>query len=93
MLALKAYFEERNITVIVLDDRTNPFGEIQPESLVGGNIVMDRTVPGYGVTRRRLQVTKVRGAIFQEGYHDYSIETGCLRVYPRLIAADHAVVG
>ena len=66
MLALKAYFEQRDITVMVLDDRTNPFGEIQPESLVGGNIIMDRTVPGYGVTRRRMQVTKVRGAIFHD---------------------------
>ncbi len=90
MLALKDYFAERGITVLLLDDRTSPLGEIQPESLVGGNIVMDRTTPGYGATRRRIQVTKVRGAQFREGYHDYDIETGSVRIYPRLVASEHS---
>jgi hypothetical protein len=60
LLSLKHYFEEQKITVLLLDDRTNPLGHIQPESLVGGNIVMERYLPGYGGARRRLNVTKVR---------------------------------
>jgi circadian clock protein KaiC len=32
---------------------------------------------------------KIRGVRFQEGYHDYEIVQGGVRVYPRLIAAEH----
>lgn len=89
MLSLKAYFEDRGITVLLLDDQTSPLGEIQPESLVGGNIIMERYVPGYGGARRRLYVTKVRGATFRDGYHDYEIQQGGIVVHPRLVAAEH----
>ena len=89
MLALKAFFEDRGITVLLLDDQTSPFGDIQPESLVGGNIVMERFIPGYGGARRRLNVTKVRGATFRDGYHDYEIVSGGVVVHPRLIASEH----
>src|SRR5262245_35527633 len=37
LLALKEFLAERHATVLLLDDRSSPFGEIQPESLVGGN--------------------------------------------------------
>ncbi|HKQ38081.1 MAG TPA: ATPase domain-containing protein, partial [Verrucomicrobiae bacterium] len=90
MLSLKAYFEEKGITVLCLDDRTFQMGEIQPESLVGGNIILERYLPEYGRARRRLFVTKVRGAEFREGYHDYEIANGRgMVVHPRLVAADH----
>jgi circadian clock protein KaiC len=36
-----------------------------------------------------LRVLKMRGVKFQEGYHDYAILTGGLRIFPRLIAAEH----
>ncbi len=88
MLALKSFFEDRGITVLLLDDRTSPMGEIQPESLVGGNLIMERTLPGYGGVRRRIHVTKVRGAVFFDGYHDYEIKDGGIVVYPRLMAAE-----
>ncbi len=89
LLALKQIFAERHTTVLLLDDRTNPLGEIQPESLVGGNIVMEKYLPGYGGARRRLHVSKVRGANFRDGYHDYEIVQGGVVVHPRLIAAEH----
>ncbi|MBC7983260.1 MAG: circadian clock protein KaiC, partial [Candidatus Obscuribacterales bacterium] len=37
LLALKQFFEERNITVLVLDDRTSKLGQLDPETIVGGN--------------------------------------------------------
>ncbi len=89
MLALKAYFEDKGITVLLLDDQTSPLGDIQPESLVGGNIIMERYLPGYGGARRRLYVTKVRGSVFRDGYHDYEIQQGGLIIHPRLVAAEH----
>ncbi len=89
LLALKAYFYDRGITVLMLDDRTFQMGEIQPESLVGGNLVLERYLPEYGRSRRRLFVTKVRGSHFREGYHDYEILSGGIKVHPRLVAAEH----
>ena len=89
LLSMKEFFAERKVTVLLLDDRSSPFGEIQPESLVGGNIVFDRFLPAYGRARRRMFVSKVRGSGFREGYHDYEIVEDGVRVHPRLVAAEH----
>src|SRR4030095_5651382 len=50
---------------------------------------MEHPPPDYGISRRRLRVLKLRGIKFREGYHDYMIETGGLRIFPRLVAAEH----
>jgi circadian clock protein KaiC len=89
LLALKEFFAERQATVLLLDDRSSAFGDVQPESLVGGNIVLERILPQYGRARRRLYTTKVRGSDFREGYHDYEIAQGGVVVHPRLVAAEH----
>lgn len=89
LLALKAYFEEHKITVLVLDDRTSAAHHLDPESLVGGNILMETYLPGYGGARRRIHITKVRGAAFVDGYHDYEIGEEGVLVHPRLVAAKH----
>jgi circadian clock protein KaiC len=39
--------------------------------------------------QRRLQVLKMRGKPFRSGFHDYTIVRGGLRVFPRLVAAEH----
>jgi KaiC len=36
-----------------------------------------------------LNVIKLRGAQFRDGYHDYDILRGGLRVFPRLVAGEH----
>lgn len=89
LLALKEFFVERGTTVLLLDDRSSSFGEVHPESLVGGNLILERTLPQYGRARRRLYVTKVRGAHFHEGYHDYEIVEGGVIVHPRLVAGEY----
>lgn len=89
LLALKEFFAERHATVLLLDDRSSAFGSVQPESLVGGNIVLERYLPTYGRARRRMYATKVRGANFREGYHDYEIIQGGVVIHPRLVAAEH----
>jgi circadian clock protein KaiC len=89
LLSLKEFFAASGATVVLLDDRTATFEHVQPESLVGGNIVLERFLPAYGRARRRLHVTKVRGANFNEGYHDYEIVPGGVIVHPRLVAGEH----
>lgn len=92
LISLKDYFATRGITVLLLDDRSSTMEGFQPESLMGGNIVLERYLPTYGRARRRLYVTKVRGSYFREGYHDYEIVTGGLVIHPRLVAGEHHAV-
>ncbi|MDP9171675.1 MAG: AAA family ATPase [Acidobacteriota bacterium] len=89
VLALKHYFANRDCTVLLLDDRSNENGTIELQSLAHGVIRMERLPREIGSIRRRLQVTKLRGSRFREGFHDYTIRTGGLTVFPRLIAAEH----
>lgn len=89
LLALKQYFDQRGITVLLLDDRTQPLDGIGPESLVGSNLMFERTLPVYGGMRRRLVVTKVRGESFRHGFHEYEIVPGGIVVHPRVVASGH----
>jgi circadian clock protein KaiC len=89
LLALKAYFEEHEMTVLLLDDRSSALNELDPESIVGGSIVMETHLPGYGGARRRMHITKVRGSDFLDGYHDYEVGVNGVLVHPRLVASRH----
>jgi circadian clock protein KaiC len=76
---------------LLLDDRTSANKERQLHSVVNGVISLERLPREYGKMRRRLEVSKMRGAKFIEGFHDYAIETGGVRVFPRLVTAAHDV--
>ena len=89
LLSMKSFFESRHMTVLLLDDCTSLDGHLDPESLAGGNIVLEKYLPGYGGARRRLHVTKVRSAEFMDGYHDYDITREGVVVHPRLVASEH----
>ena len=84
ILALKHYFAARDCTVLLLDDKTAPEGDLQLQSLAHGVIALEHVAQDYGSERRRLQVLKLRGLRFRGGYHDFRICTGGLAVYPRL---------
>lgn len=89
ILGLKRYFSGRNCTVLLLDDRTAEGHDLQLQSIAHGVVMMQSLEREFGVKRRRLEVRKLRGSRFREGYHDYTIETGGVVVFPRLIAAEH----
>jgi circadian clock protein KaiC len=89
ILALKQFFAGRKVTVLFLDDRTAEVNDLQLQSVPHGVIELERYTPLYGAARRRLQLVKVRGLNFRDGYHDFSIITGGIVVYPRLVAAEH----
>src|SRR5437763_1342927 len=72
-----------------LDDRTSEVTDLQLQSIAHGVLSLERRSPEYGVMQRRLQVLKMRGKPFRAGYHDYAIARGGLRVFPRLVAAEH----
>ena len=39
--------------------------------------------------RRRVRIIKYRARKFRGGFHDFTIRTGGLEVYPRLVSAEH----
>ena len=84
ILALKQFFAGRRCTVLLLDDKTAPEGDLQLHSLAHGVIQLEHIALEYGAERRRLQVRKLRGRRFRGGYHDFRIRTGGLAVYPRI---------
>jgi circadian clock protein KaiC len=89
ILALKQYFASHKSTVLLLDDKVSDGRELQVQSIAHGVISLEHLAVEYGAERRRLRVIKLRGSRFSGGYHDFNIETGGIRVFPRLIAADH----
>ena len=88
ILALKQFFARRQCTVLLLDDKTAPEGDLQLHSLAHGVIMLQHVAQEYGAERRRLQVTKLRGLRFQGGFHDFRIRTGGIAVFPRLRLPD-----
>lgn len=90
LLALKHFFAGRDTTVLLLDDRTGEGSDMQLQSIVHGVIRLEKIQRSYGVTRRRVEIIKLRGSEYREGYHDYTIFHGGLRIFPRLVATEHA---
>ncbi|MBV9511040.1 MAG: AAA family ATPase, partial [Caulobacteraceae bacterium] len=89
VLALKHFFSERQCTVILLDDLTAQQDDLQLHSIAHGVVLLEQQAIDYGAERRRVRIVKMRGIRFRGGFHDFTIETGGLRIFPRLIAAEH----
>ncbi len=89
ILAIKQFFASRGATVLLLDDLTADDSDRTAHSLVHGVIRLEHLTPAYGAERRRLRVAKYRGQSFRGGYHDFTIRTGGLYVFPRLVALEH----
>jgi circadian clock protein KaiC len=90
ILALKRHFAGRHSTVLLLDDRTAEGAhDLQLESIAHGVINVQSLERDFGIKRRRIEIRKLRGSRFREGFHDYCIHTGGAVVYPRLIASEH----
>lgn len=78
-----------NCTVLLLDDRSSRQSDLELHSIVHGVVLLDKVHREYGKTRRRVEVSKLRGSAFREGYHDYIIRTGGMLMFPRLVASEH----
>jgi circadian clock protein KaiC len=89
ILMLKQYFAGCECTVLLIDDVLEKQSDLHLQSIAHGVVELDRLGQEYGAFRRRLSVTKLRGSRFRDGYHDYTIATGGLRIFPRLVAAEH----
>jgi circadian clock protein KaiC len=89
ILALKHYFSHHDSTVVMLDDLTTDTFDKTVHSVAHGVIRLEELAPEYGAERRRLRVIKYRGQRYRGGYHDFVIDTGGVRAFPRLVSSEH----
>ena len=89
ILSLKQFFEGRDCTTLLLDERFGAQTENQVQTIAHGVLCMEVLSRSYGITRRRLEVKKIRASSFREGYHDYVIVKGGVVVFPRLVSGEH----
>ncbi len=89
ILTIKHFFAKLGTTVVLLDDLTAEASDKTVHSIAHGVLRLEQQAPAYGAERRRLRVVKYRGQRYRGGYHDFTIATGGLQVFPRLIAAEH----
>jgi circadian clock protein KaiC len=89
VLALKHYFAKHSATVLLLDDLTTEMLDKTVHSVAHGVIRLEEMAPEYGAERRRVRVIKYRGRKVRGGFHDFTIRTGGLEVYPRLVSSEH----
>jgi circadian clock protein KaiC len=74
--------------VILLDDRSSAYSDLQLHSIAHGVITLEQYLNTYGPERRRMRVIKMRGIAFRGGEHDCALLTGGLQVFPRLVTSE-----
>lgn len=89
ILSIKHYFAQFNTTVMLLDDLTADVADKTVHSVAHGVLRLEELAPAYGAERRRVRIVKYRGVKFRGGYHDSTITTGGLNVFPRLVASEY----
>ncbi|HEY0413829.1 MAG TPA: ATPase domain-containing protein [Allosphingosinicella sp.] len=91
ILALKHYFARSGATVLMLDDLSSEANDRTMHSVAHGVVRLEQLSLEYGSERRRMRVVKYRGQRYRGGFHDFVIDTGGIRVFPRLISAEHRI--
>lgn len=86
---MRDFMAARSITTIMLDEAATTEKDLRSQTLADGIIELEQIDSSYGADRRRLRVRKLRGCKYLSGAHDFSIITGGLVVYPRLVAQSH----
>ena len=91
ILLFKQFFSERKATVLCLDEVITNQRDLHIESIAHGVISLYRSTPDYGVSRRILNVQKLRGSKFRDRNHDMIIRTGGMVAFPRPVASEHNI--
>jgi circadian clock protein KaiC len=89
ILAIKHHFAKMNATVLLIDDLTSDPIDKTVHSIAHGVMQLQQLAPDYGAERRRMRILKYRGQKYRGGYHDITIATGGVNVFPRLVASEH----
>jgi circadian clock protein KaiC len=89
ILAIKHFFARHGATVLLLDDLTAEIGDKTVHSVAHGVLRLEQLTPAYGAERRRIRIMKYRGQKYRGGFHDFTITTGGITIFPRLVAGEH----
>ncbi len=84
ILGLKQFFVGRGCTVLLLNENAAADADPHIQSLSHGVIRLEQHNHDFGLVRRRLEISKLRGVAYVGGFHDFKIQTGGVAVYPRL---------
>ena len=82
LLSLTRLLTEIGCTSLLFDDASADVSTLA--SVVNGLVDLEQVARDYGPDRRRVRVRKLRGTDFRTGYHDFRIERGGIRVFPRI---------
>lgn len=86
ILALKVFLAKQGIAALLLDVGAEHGGDLELEGLAHGILCLTKELPEYGMAHRRVEVRKMRGVAFFDGYHDMAIRSGQgVEIYPRLV--------
>ena len=85
VLGLKEFFANRAATVLILDDHSVGYEDLQLRSIAHGVVLLEHLPFPYGRARRQLRIVKMRGMAVTEGFHDFAIARGGLIVFPQLV--------
>lgn len=83
IMALRHALDHIQATALLTDTSPLRAEDGVLESLVHGIIRLERWAPAYGSARRRLEIAKMRGRVYTEGWHDMRIATGGVQVFER----------
>lgn len=89
VLELQHHMQRQHVTTLLLDEPSEGMSGYEIDNLVHGAFFLYQVAPEYGRDRRQIRVQKLRSSAISEGFHDVRILRGGVRVFPRLIAADH----
>jgi len=67
ILGFKAFLARLGIAALLVDTAAEHGGDRELEAVAHGIIHLDKTLPEYGVARRRVEVKKMRGVGFSDG--------------------------
>ena len=91
VLQLREHLSDLGTTALLIQERgLDTPSDPAAEGVVHGIFELSQHAPDYGRPRRRLRIHKLRGVNYREGFHDVSIRSGGVTVFPRLVASDHA---
>lgn len=85
ILSFKRMVARQGIATLFIDLTPDVGGDSVVESLAHGLFHLEKFLPEYGQARRRIDIRKMRGVSFFDGYHDMAIQTGGVRVFPRIV--------
>jgi circadian clock protein KaiC len=89
VLALKNALVACGCTAVVTDELLAP-PDMHLRTVAHGVVRLLQEMTAFGNERRQVEIVKMRAMPFRGGRHDMVIETGGLRVFPRLMPAPPA---